>query len=520
MSLLLALPLLPLAAALWFAARPVRAPSTAGWVVALVAAFPVTVAALMAPDRIALPELLVMRDAALVLDPLARAALLLFGGLWLAIGLLLTRPGVSDPPVVALLVALSGTLALSLAEGGPMVYAGMLAAGYGLYAVMAGESGGGWRSAGRTWVVLLVASDLLVFEMLLSSTAHPTAGPYLPALVMALFALVLRGGIPPAHGWLAPALGAVSLPTAVLLAAVPLGAAVFGGLKILPPAPPTVVLWCSVLGLVGAAWATVAGLAQVEARTTLAYATAATGALLLAGLPLGGTAAGGLAWPALALLASCAVIPLLALQPAGWPRDFTVAVVLLVHGLAGGHAAAGVAATLPPAVALLLPFATVAATLLLTVAARRTAVAKRAAESLEAARVALIPLVLGVAGLLLAWLAEPPGFASAWAAPVGITLGLVAFRLMPVRTRPAVPPGDLLGPVERLVSYLLRRTRILCRRNLARRRDRTAAWLRSCWDGRAWSRRVQRLDLVLRAWPATSLMMLLVAMSAAFLLAK
>ncbi len=520
MSLLLALPLLPLAAALWFAARPVRAPSTAGWIVALVAAFPVMVATLMAPDRIALPDLLVMRDAALVLDPVARAALLLFGGLWLAIALLLTRPGVSDPPVVALLVALSGTIALSLAEGGPMVYAGMLAAGYGLYAVMAGERGAGWRSAGSAWVVLLVVSDLLVFEVLLSSTAHPTTEPYLPALVMALLALVLRGAIPPAHGWLAAALGTVSRPTAVLLAAVPLGAAVFGGLKILPPTPPTIVLWCSLLGLGGAAWATFAGLAQVEARTTLAYAVAGTGALLLAALPLAGTAAEMLAWPSLALLASCAVIPLLALQPAGRSRDFTVVVVLLVHGFAGGHTAARVAATLPPAAALLLPFAAVAATLLLTLAARRTAVATPEAESPDWSRVAMIPLVLAAAGLLLAWLGDPPGFASTWAAPVGITFGLVAFRLLPGRTRPEVAPGDLLGPVQRLVSLMLRRTRILCRRDLARLRDRTSAWLRGCWDGQAWSRRIQRLDVVLRAWPATSLLMLLVAMSAAFLLAK
>jgi len=223
---------------------------------------------------------------------------------------------VSEPPVVALLVALSGTLALALAEGGSMVYAGMLAAGYGLYAVMAGEPGEGWRRAGRAWIVLLVASDLLVFEMLLSAMAHPTADPYMPALVMALIALVLRGGIPPAHGWLAPALAAVGLPTAVLLAAVPVGAAVFGGLKILPQATSGVILWCSLLGAGGAAWATFAGIAQVEARVTLAYAVAATGALLLAALP-GAAADGELAWLALALLASCAVVPLLAAQPGG-----------------------------------------------------------------------------------------------------------------------------------------------------------------------------------------------------------
>jgi len=175
---------------------------------------------------------------------------------------------------------------------------------------------------------------------------------------------------------------------------------------------------------------------------------------------------------------------------------------------------------LPPAAGFLIPLAAVAATLLLTLAARRTGVAEPGAASLETRRMVLIPILLAAAGLLLAWLTRAPGFDSAWAAPVGITLGFAVFRLAPPRTRPGVTPGDLLGPVERLVSWVLRRLRILCRRHLARGRDRTAAWLLGCWDGKAWSRRIQRLDLVLRAWPATSLFMLLVAMSAAFLLAR
>lgn len=520
MSVLLALPLLPLGAALWLAAVPVRGPATAGWVIVLVAACPIMVATLMAPDRIALPDLLVMRDAALVLDPVARAALLLFGGVWLAVGLLLTRAGVHEPPVVALLVALSGTIALALAAGGPLVYAGMLAAGYGLYAVMAGEATTTWRSAGRAWIVLLVASDLLVFEALLSATAHPAPGPYLPALIMLIIALVLRGAIPPAHGWLAPALGAVAVPTAVLLAAVPVGAALFGGLKILSQGPPAIALGCGLLALGGGAWSIVVGLVQIEARATLGYALAATAALLLAGLPFGLTAHGELGWLALALLASCAVLPLIGLQAAGWQRDLCVAVALLAHGLAGGQVAARAGEALPPAIGLLLPLVALVATVLLTLAARRTPVAGRNAAALEAGGITLILVVLAAAGLLLAWLARAPGFASAWVAPIGISLGLAAFRLAPQRTRPGVTPGDLLGPVERLATFLLRWLRVVCRRRLARHRDRAMVVLEGWWDGEAWSRRIQRLDLVLRAWPATSLLMLLVAISAAVLLAK
>jgi hypothetical protein len=56
--------------------------------------------------------------------------------------------------------------------------------------------------------VLLVISDLLVFEILLSATADPGASPTTGAAADGLAALVLRGGIPPAHAWLPPALGA------------------------------------------------------------------------------------------------------------------------------------------------------------------------------------------------------------------------------------------------------------------------------------------------------------------------
>ncbi|HSM21325.1 MAG TPA: hypothetical protein VK876_03840, partial [Rubrivivax sp.] len=234
MSRLLLLPLLPLAVAAWLALSSRAGQLATGWLVALVAAFPVTVAALMGQERIEIAELLVQGDSALVLDETARAALLLFGGLWLTAGLLMTRTRERGPGVIALLVALSGAITLGLVEGGPLVYAGMLATGYGLYAIMAGEPGEDPRRARRALIVLLVISDLLVFEVLLSSTAHPGLEPASSLLLLGLAAVALRGGVPPAHAWLPPALATAGTPTAVLLVAVPTGAALLGVLKILP----------------------------------------------------------------------------------------------------------------------------------------------------------------------------------------------------------------------------------------------------------------------------------------------
>jgi len=61
---------------------------------------------------------------------------------------------------------------------------------------------------------------------------------------------------------------------------------------------------------------------------------------------------------------------------------------------------------------------------------------------------------------------------------------------------------------------------IVCMRYLPRLRDRIESGLLGLWDGNAWSRRIQWLDLRLRVWPATSLMMLLVALGAALLMVE
>lgn len=518
MNTLIVLPLLPLAAALWLAFSPRAGELGPGWVVALVAAWPVAVAALMSSDRMALPELLVMGDAALVLDPAARASLCLFGVAWLAAGLLMTRSAEPGTVGVAPLLALSGAMTLALAEGGALVYAGLLASGYGVYAVVATEPGDAWRRGARALIVLLVISDLLVFELLLSSTAEPGPGlsPGLALLVLA--ALGLRSGVPPAHGWLPSALAGVSSGTALLLVTVPLGAALAGALKLLPEGAPTWAPACALAALAGAAWAVAAGLAQAAPRAVLGYAVAATAALLFTAWPAGAGTGGELGWLGLALLGSCGALTLVALQPAGWLRDGSIAALLVVHGLAGGHVAMHAASHLPawatPAVGLV----ALAATLLLTVAARRTAVHAGAAADEPPTRLALLPLGMAVAGLGLAWLARPPVFASAWVAPLAITLGLSYVRVRPKPSTPRIPPGDLFILLERAGGRVLQALAGGCTHALPRAVAQVTARLLSLWDGGAWSRRIHSLDLRLRAWPATGLLMLLVALGAAALL--
>jgi hypothetical protein len=226
-----------------------------------------------------------------------------------------------------------------------------------------------------------------------------------------------------------------------------------------------------------------------------------------------------MAWLGVAMLASCAALPLLALHPAGWMRDVGAGAVLLIHGLAAGQGALHAATALPgPLRWLTLPVA-LGASLLLTVCARRTLAPQQSAASVEPVRLAYTPALLAGAALLVAWDIHPPGFASAWVAPVGISLGLTAFGLLPARATPRIPPGDLLLAAERLVALPGRWLHGVCTGSLPGIRDRLAQRLLRLWDGEAWSRRIRAVDLRLRAWPATSLMVLLFALGAAFLLA-
>jgi hypothetical protein len=518
MKLLIALPLLPLLAIAWLAFSPRRAELSTGWLVALVAAFPLAVAGLVSAQEMALPDLLVQGSAVLVLDGGARASLLLFGGSWFVAGLLMTRAGEDGPPLTALLIALSGALTLALARGGPLVYAGMLAVGYGIYAVMAGEQAGVDRHPRGALIVLLVVSDLLVFELLLSDVAHPAAGVGGHLAALGAIALLLRAGAPPAHGWLPPALCSATRPGAVLLTAVPAGAAWQGGIKLLPAGAADAAMLCLVLGLLGGAWAMVAGLLQARGRATLGYAVAGTSALLLLALPAGEGAGAQLPWLVLALLGTCAAVPLLSLQAGGRLRDLVAASLLLLHGLAAGQAAAHAGTVLPAGVALLPSLAALMASVTFTLAVRRTAPWEASAG--EPTRLALVPLATAALGLGLAWMASPPGFAAAWTAPVGITLGLLWCRFAPVGASGALPPGDLMLRVQRAGAAAARAGNDLCVGMLARARDAGLAFLLGLWDGGAWSRRVQALDIRLRSWPATSLMVLALALAMAFLLAQ
>jgi len=519
MNILVALPLLPLAAALWFALIRPGDRRAACWVVALAAFVTIATALLTNPQSLEVVHLLVRNRSALVLDDAARPALILFGGLWLAVGLL-ARNRPAGPAPMALLFGLSAAVTLAISRGGPLVYAAMLATGYALYGALASEASeaseadGRWR--GRLMVALLVVSDLLIFEVLLHGTAHPETGMTRGLLLLVGLALLLRSGTPPAHAWLPRALSGASAPTAMLLAALPAACAAIGGRRLLGPDGLAIGPAVIGLALAGALWSAFAATRVSGARATLGYAAAATAAILLVTIPAIGQATVW-TWAVVSLTACCAAVPAIGLQRDGWARNAAVTLVLASHGLAGAQAAVLATAGRAPAIGFLAALVAGAATMLLAMTLRRTDGRTGAADAAEATAVALALGGLATTGLVFLWRAGGAGFDSFWPAPAGITLGLVLLRLQHAGTPRAQRPIDRFGGARgRTVAALQE----FCFSRLPRARDRLQAAVFRLWRGDAWAERTARLELLLRRWPATAVLMLLVAIAGAALLAS
>ena len=515
---LVALPVLPVLAALVLSlARRIDRPLAihAGLVLAGLA---VLVALFMPPLRLELPEVLILGNAALVIDPVSRAALLLFGALWLAAGLALVRQAQSGLPGAAVLVTLSAALGMAMAEGQALVYAAMLVCGYGVYALLAGLGDERLRRAGRALIVLLVISDVLVFEVLLGAAKAPGVELKPLYLVLLIIALMLRGGLAPAHVWLPPALVGMRTGAMVLVAVLPAATALYAAMRLLPGAVTELAPMFLVMGLVGALWVTLAGLVQTHYRAMLGYAIAATATLLLLSLPAAAISDGHLASLGLTLLACAAASLLITVVGPGSSRSAAAITLLVLHGLAGGQTAWHALAALPAFAVWVVPVVATIATLLLTFGALRGMQA-RTEQAVEGALVGTWTLIAVAAlGLGMAWLDQGVILAALWIAPLAIAIGYGLFARLAGGGQPWIAPGDLLGPVEQGLTFVLRLARIICMRYLPILRDRFEATLAGLWKGEFWSRQIEEVDTRLRIWTATSVLMLAVAIAAAFLL--
>lgn len=272
----------PFAAASLWAVRAARP-----WLIGLLpwSAAPALAVALLVPDlTVPLPETLL--GSALALDAIGRVFLATTALLWWVAGTLIAgrRPGEGGDRRSALpaLLAMGAGFGLTLADDGLLWFAAGTLAGYSVYALVLQAATREARTAGRRLVILLVLSDLLLFELFLI-LAHAAGGTSFadlrgavaaldsPTFVLALMTLGfgVKAGVLGVHLWLLPAFGSTTAAVRVALIAFVAAAGLLGWLRLLPLGE---IAWTAMgvalhwLAFATAAYALIAGFSRTGQR--------------------------------------------------------------------------------------------------------------------------------------------------------------------------------------------------------------------------------------------------------------
>ncbi len=483
-----------------------------------------------------------MLGAVLYFDAGGRVFLLLTATLSLAAGLLARERvkgwGSAHRYTLFLLLATTGALALALAGDALMFFTASTLLGYALYGMMATESTAAVASA-RAFVVMLVVSDLVVFELLLV-LAHEAGGIAFDTLRQALqlvdfpastFTLLLFGfglkvGLVGLHLWLAPVFVGAAAPVRPLLLAFVFCAGMLGWLRLLPLGEvhwPDGGALLQGLALVTLLYATLVGMMQAHWRSALAYGVMAMSGLLL--------------W----LLGAILIEPGLwrglfsALHRTLLQSGFSFTVLFLLPGPildSSSWRRRGIIVLGWLAVLLLVaaPLQVIAALSRLAPETSVRFVWLAAAFSLLPMRCLLftrtVPATPGtmwtVGGLSLAALLVTLELftASSWVALgwpsllllLVAVLGWLAGEAL-AKHLPVIPPGDLFLPLERALVALVGSLTRLAGTQLPLLRNKGLASLQRVIERLQWLKFVGRVEIHLGRWPVAMLLLLLLGLT-------
>ncbi len=511
--LLLAAILLPLALAALMPVPGLRAIGLAGapW-----AALPALVLALIgAPDMIIeIPWLLL--GARFGLDATAGPFLFFTASLWLCAGFYARGYLAADPGrerfTGFFLLACAGNLGLILAQDVASFYLFFALMSFAAYGLVVHDGGQAARRAGRVYLVMTVIGEALLvagFILLVSVTGtldlaraaapSPLTGAGVASAMLLFAGFGIKAGAVLLHMWLPLAHPVAPTPASAVLSGAMVKAGLLGWLRFLPlgaEAFPMAGALMVAAGGAAAFYAVAIGVTQRNPKVILAYSTISQMGIMTVGVGAGLLAPA--AWPA--LLPALAVYALhhafaksslflgvgLAKHSAGRRGLVLVGQLLAALALAGAPLSSGALAKIElkdalmglPApwhggLAWLLAFAAAATSLLMirflsVTGSGRPAAAEGRAAPWPAWILLWLLWLVGVvvvgadAGELasLHQLARTLAPVALWAAAWPVALGAVAAAviLLPVlggvrRRLAAVPPGDVLVPIERGLGW-------------------------------------------------------------------
>lgn len=391
----------------------------------------------------------------------------------------------------------AGNLGLCMAQdaaGFYMLFTLMTFAAYGL--VVHAGTAEAFR-AGRIYLIMAVIGEAALVAAILLAV-HAADNHYLDALAAApvsnLTAALLLGGfgvkvgLPLLHLWLPLAHPVAPVPASAVLSGVMLKAGVLGWLRFLPLGVvtlPEAGIVMMTLGLVAMFYGVAIGLAQSNVKVLLAYSSISQMGFMTLGVGAGLTAPElwPLLLPAISLYALHHALAKSALfLGVGVARSFPgkrlvlIGLALPALALAGmtftsgalvktglKYSLANLAAPWPQLLDWLLPAAAMGTALLLCRFMILMA-ARPGAENHPGVQWPWLVLLMAVA--LSSWWLAPEGaaarmlhgpalLASSWPVAAALVIAAIAWR-RPWRRIPAIPPGDLVVPMEQALAAMWR----------------------------------------------------------------
>ncbi len=517
-GLSLAAPLL-VAALLWLPASRALGLRLAPW-----APLPALILALAAPTPYELDLPWLLLGTRLGLDETGRVFLLFTALIWLAAGWF-ARAWLADDArrhVFAgfFLLTQAGNLGVCLAFDAAAFYWFFALMSLAAYGLIVHDRSAASRRAGRVYLVLALAGEMLILSGLLLAVD----ATHMPAAVACLIlGFGVKTGLPLLHVSLPLAYAATPIPGAAVLAGAMINAGLLGWLRFLPlgeAALPGAGSALMLAGLLAIFYGVAMGLTLRQPGALLAYSSISQMGYF--SLALGAGLLAPELWPLLlpvvvlyalhhALAKAALFLGVGVAKRHGATRRVMLGLALPALALAGAPFTSGMLvkgglkaglANLPAPwaelLAALLPLAALGTALLmvrLLWLVGRDAPAQRPSASAAGLFVPWLALLLALAGL--AWMMAPQSLITkalslgaqldaAWPPLAAAALGAIALRL---RWRaPMLPPGDVLVPLLRGLAYLRRRAAALPK------------WRIALPAGSGAAARSPHLEAQLRAW--------------------